>query len=151
MFKRRVLTDTILFALQATGRPVGDGYAPTDPYGWTDTPTAVGSQFIPYSVVLPMSVSEIKGPLLNADADLWVPYQITSFGSSRQQCEWIADDMRGVVAGLRHSSIVCDVGVVFKIAYVDLRAIGGVVRGGGDDPPVFGQTDTLSVLVSLEL
>ena len=83
------------------------------------------------------------------DFDMWIPYTVSGFGSTREQCEWIMDDSREAIEALEGRTV--EGRGRWKISYVDTKSIGGIVRGGPEDSPVFGQTDTFILFVSEEI
>lgn len=149
MIPRRELTNLALVTLKQLGIPVGDAETPTEQYGWTDTPRS-NADFIPYLILTPGGTSEFRGSLANPDADMWFPYQITGFGSTREQCEWVMDKAREHLEILEFRRIEADQST-YKISNVDIKNVGGIVRGGPDETKVFGQTDTVTIFVSEEI
>jgi hypothetical protein len=150
MLERRVLTNMVIEHVKTAGHPVGDSWAPTEDYGWSDTAKAPGSHFIPYVIITPGTTNRIDGSLAHPDSDAWFPYQVSGFGSTRDQCEWIMDAVREHVDLLKDHYIlgVINPDVRWKISYIDTIIVGGIVRGGPEDNPIFGQTDTFSLFMS---
>lgn len=149
MFERRLLTNKVLDALKDTGIVVGDAYAPDEPFGWSNTPESPGSSFIPYIVSVPGAISDLSGSLGRPDADMWIPYQVTGYGSTRDQCEWVMDNSRDLIKAITGDSLSTT--PAWKIVYVDTKLIGGILRGGPEDTPVFGETDTFIIFLSEEM
>jgi hypothetical protein len=150
MLERRLLTNAILEHLAFTGQPIGDAWVPTVPYGWSDTAKAPNSEFIPYVIVTPAGTSDISGSLAYPDSDVWFPYQVSGFGSTREQCEWIMDAVREGIDSIGGHTITgtTHADASWKISYVDTKTVGGIVRGGPEDQPIFGQTDTFTLFMS---
>jgi hypothetical protein len=150
MLSRGNLSQLVIDTLKLFGKPVGDATTPEDQYGWTGQPDSPGSMFIPYLIVTPGTVSDIKGPLADTHADAKIPYQITGFGVSRQQCEWMMDGVREQLDILADRTIECGDGR-YKIVTVEVTTIGGIARGNIGDYEVFGQSDILTLFLSKEL
>lgn len=152
MLERRVLTNLVLNAIKAAGHPVGDSWAPEGKFGWSDTATSPGSSFIPYVICTPAVTNRINGSFKYPDSDVWYVYQVSGYGSTREQCEWLMDDIRlqaELLVG-RYMDGAADPKKRWKIVYCDFQSFGAVVRGGLDESPVFGQTDSFSLFLSEE-
>jgi hypothetical protein len=142
----------VLTAYAASGHPVGDSWVPDEEYGWSDTATSPNSSFVPYLICTPVSTNKIDGSFQYPDSDTWYTYQVSGFGSTREQCEWLMDDVREQTSLLR-SRIVAGVAnpqTHWKVSHVDTTSVGGIVRGGQDESPIFGQTDTFTLFLSEE-
>ena len=141
MLSRRNLTTLVIETVAtATNYPVGDVTVPDPPFGWSETPGVVGTIFTPYSIVVPQTGSYSDGPFSNTQSDWRLPYSISSFGATRNQCEWISDLVRN---GLKHLMRTTFDGVedTYTIQNVKVDAIGGVMKTDTTEPHTFGQTD----------
>lgn len=149
-FSRGPLTAALLSALaDGTGKPVGDGMAPASGAGWTGEPNAPGSTFVPYTVLVTMTAASSSGPLGNPQADWQVPYSIQAFGTSREQCEWMADRARDVLGALRGQLLQLGPNS-YKVQQVRTESIGGISRIDTAEPPYWGQQDGISVWITKE-
>ncbi len=89
----RVVSLAVQAALVAgTGRSCGYGTAPVA----ADKPT--GNQ-APYSVLYPIGGTSSGPPFGDADGDGRMLYQVTSIGTTAEQCEWMADKVRTALLG----------------------------------------------------
>lgn len=150
MISRGPLTDLLLFTLAAgVGPVVGDGEVPTTAHGWSGDPNAPASVFRPYLVLMPMTAGGPDGPLGDTTADWQVPYQVQSYGVARNQCEWIADKARGLLAELRGALVALGTSS-YKVQQVRPTSIGGINRMDAFDPPYFGQADGIVVWLTKE-
>jgi hypothetical protein len=150
LLQRNILTGVVITAAEQAGPPIGDGEAPRGGVaGWQGQPNQDGTNFIPYSVITPMSVSAGTGPIADSQGDLIVPYAISSYGASRQQCEWMADAVRSAVGTMAQTDVTMYVGTPEeyqrRIQQVIEQQIGAVTRMPDTDPPYFGQTDVLAL------
>ena len=151
MISRRNLTDLILETVSGqTSLPVGDAHPPDAPYGWSGTPGEIGSTFTPYTIVTPQSGSISTGSLADTQADWRLPYSLSSFGTSREQCEWVCDLARSAFIVLKEEEFD-GVDGTYYIQTVRLETIGGIVKTESLEPPTFGQTDMITVWVTKEL
>ncbi len=94
-YSSRLLTDAIVAWLQGDGVTVGDG----------EKPAAAG---FPYAVVYAFFTTRPTGSIVGEDSDAEAVYRIHSVGSTRQQCQWLADKVNArmraaalTVAGLK--------------------------------------------------
>ena len=142
IYNRSTLTKAVLDLLAELGKPVGDGVFPNGG-GWTGSPNTPGSKFIPYVVVLPMAASQFSGPFDDDEGDKRQPYALTSYGTSRAQCELQADAVRRKIQELFRTSV--DLGTVYKVQQVVDTSVGGPTRVDVSDPPYWGQTDVLTI------
>lgn len=83
----RLVTDAILEMLNTTPVLIGDG-APPHGGGWVNT------RFTPYANLHHIAGGITDGPVTGPDDDAELIYQITAVGSTREQCEWVADVTR---------------------------------------------------------
>jgi hypothetical protein len=150
MLERRLITNLVLKTLEGSlEKPVGDTQAPTDPFGWTGQPDMPGSAFIPYLIVSPGATNDIKGPFADTRADIRLNYQLTGFGVSRDQCEWLMDKSREILDSLR-KTLVDGGDSMYKVTGVSVKTLGGVSHGSVNEYLVFGQTDVLEIFLSKE-
>lgn len=80
-------TTGVLAALAALAFPIGDGEKP-DAAGWQGTPGT--SVFVGYAVLYYVFGS-YDGPVADPEADGELTYQVSTFGSNREQAERLAD------------------------------------------------------------
>ena len=130
-----------------TGYPIGDAEAPAPPFGWSGTPGEIGSTFTPYSIVTPGSASNFSGPFSDSHADIQLPYTVSSFGTSREQCEWICDKAREAFISLK-DTVFDGIDSDYVILQVRTMTMGGIVRSANVEPATFGETDVFSVWAS---
>lgn len=148
MISRRNLTDLLVTTLATqTGYPVGDAHTPDPPYGWSGQPGDPGSTFSPYSIITPMTSSRASGPLSDTHSDWQLNYSVSSFGTSREQCEWISDKARSAFISLKNTNFD-GIDSQYRIQQIRTETLGGVIRSDSVEPPLFGQTDVFSVWVA---
>lgn len=152
--ERGVVTAVVITAAQTVGKPIGDGEAPRgNVAGWIGgAPNQEGTNFVPYSVINPMSAGGGSGPLADPQGDVIFPYAVTSYGVSRRQCEWMADAVRMALYGLTQSNITMFAGqeyqYVRRVQQVMDQQIGTVQRVTETEPPYFGQSDVVALWTS---
>lgn len=151
--QRRLFTQAVLTRAATAGKPVGDAEAPRGGVaGWQGPPNENGSNFVPYSVITPMNAAAGSGPLADPQADVILPYGVTSYGVSRNQCEWMADAVRAAIRGLRGNTVTMWSGAPEQydrlVQQVLVTQIGQVQRVTDTDPPYFGQSDIVSIWTS---
>lgn len=151
VLSRKNLTDQLITLLQGTGFPVGDAdspVVPTDPLvkhaGWNGDPNTQGSVYVPYVVLTPVTVTVTSGPISDPQADVRVPYQLTTFGVNRGQVEELADRARQALLPLAKQHLDLG-GVDHKVQQVEFPTVGGIARVDAADPPTFGEVDTVTV------
>ncbi len=149
MFSRKNLTNLLITTLaDATNWAVGDAHTPEPgTYGWSGTPGGINSTFIPYNILTPMSAGRADGPLSDTHADWQIPYTISSFGTSREQCEWLADLARSAFIVLKRETFD-GVDGDYTIQQVRVESIGGIQRSDSVEPPTFGQSDMIAVWIT---
>ena len=123
----RLLTDDILTVIAAaTTKQIGDGAAPS------------GSTF-PYAVLSPLPSPTHDGDLFTPDRDRSWVYQFTSVGATREQTQWMADEIQTAVEGS-----------TFAPAGLTVMGVENVSRGGverdDDAALVTGPGDTAPLL-----
>jgi len=152
MIYRGVLTDLLIDTLDgAVGKPIGDGQAPVAG-GWQGEPNQAGTNFTPY-LVLTAGVGNNQspaGPLSDTSADWLLSYNLSAFGISRQQCEWIADRGRDSLGVLKNTVQQLGPSASFDhtIQKISTAAIGSIQRVDVTNPPYWGQVDQLTVWVT---
>lgn len=73
-----------------TGRPMGEARVP--PGGTDEAPDVTEAPELPYSIVYALPGGSYGGPgLVDPQADIEWPYQVTSVGADRTQAEWMRD------------------------------------------------------------
>lgn len=82
-------TQALLDALSVLPIPIGDAEAPR-----LGDHSEIGT---PYLVLYPLVGGLMDGPLSDTQADVTLPYQITSVGSTRQQAQVIIDAARAIM------------------------------------------------------
>jgi hypothetical protein len=145
MIARRLLTQHVMDVLEATTHPIGLALNPPGS-GWQGQPSAAGSEFIPYGVVVPGPASISEGPLTEPQVDWRLTYVITSYSVDPRACEWMADAFRQAMAGMQRS--VVDLETEYRIQQVWVNALGAVTRYELTEPPYFGQTDSFTIWLS---
>lgn len=136
--KRREFTEAVKDTIAtATGKPIGKAEAP-DGGGWQGEVN--DSDFVPYTVITPMSSPQGEGPLGDPQADVQLIYAMTSFGVSSDQCEWMADLARGAASEMKKDTVAITDESDRLIRMVWITEYGGVERGG-EEPPYYAQTD----------
>ena len=151
--QRSAITLAVLTAAGATGKPIGDAEMPRGGIaGWQGQPNQDQTNFVPYTVITPLPVPQGNGPVSDTEADLVIPYAVTSYGASRIQCEWMADSVRQAIGTLTHQVVVMWQGTSAqynrKVQYVYDQTIGAVQRVSDTDPAYYGQSDVLALWTS---
>lgn len=142
--RRKFTTAVVTHVRTTTEKPCGDAEAP-DGGGWQGE---VGdSNFIPYTVITPMDSEQGDGPSSDPQVDVVWNYAITSFGVSRDQCEWISDLAKQGVLSMKRQTIELRTGLSCKVLTTNISSYGGVDRGG-QEPPWYAQTDVVSISVT---
>jgi len=148
---RGPLTDVLIETLESVGKPIGDADAPKDG-GWQGEPNTTGTNFTPYSTLLPGTGANPSGPLSDTSADWQFNYNLSSFGVSRTQCEWMADRARDSLSVLKNTKQVLGPGNLIEsthtIQKVSFTTIGSIQRVDMTNPPYWGQVDQFTVWVT---
>lgn len=146
---RGPLTDALLTAMASVGKPVGDAQAPDDG-GWQGEPNASGTNFVPYTVLTSGIAGSPTGPLADPSADWQFGYNLSSFGVSRQQCEWMSDRSRNTLQTLRNTVLVLgpNASDKYTIQKLSVSIMGAVQRVDATNPPYWGQVDQFTVWVT---
>lgn len=123
----RVLTDEILTVVAAaTGKQLGDGTAPASPV-------------FPYAVLYPLPSPDHDGDLGTPDRDRGWLYQVTSVGATREQTQWMADEVETAMDGETFSPS----GITVMDVENDTR---GAVTRDDDTGVITGPGDTAAFL-----
>ena len=123
----RVLTDNIISVVAAaTGKQLGDGTAPATPV-------------FPYAVLYPLPSPDHAGDLGTPDRDRGWLYQTTSVGATREQTQWMADEIQTAMEG----ETFAPAGITVMDVENDTR---GAVTRDDDTGVVTGPGDTASFL-----
>lgn len=133
-------TDAILAALRATfgdRAEVGDAEAPDG------TGRQGDGSFAKYAVVYALSGGNTMGTLATPDADAWLPYQVTCVGGSRQQAEWVRDEVVARLVGTYTLEVEQR-----RIPRVRLDSTGGATRDDDQTPPVWWAAPRFAVLTT---
>ena len=146
---RRPLTALVLTQIANAGQPVGDSVSPAAG-GWQGSPNADGSNFVPYVVVMPGPASVSSGPIADTQADWQLAYTLTSFGVSREQCEWMADKARDAAVTFAREVVMLN-GDSYAVQQARATVIGPVQRVDATEPSFYGQTDSVTLWISKEL
>lgn len=152
--QRRTFTDAVLGTLVgALDKPVGDAEVPRGGVsGWQGEPNQDGSNFIPYVVLTPMTAGAGTGPIGDPQGDVVLPYSLTSYGVSREQCEWMADAARQAVSTLGGVDVVQWSGTsqqyTRRIQQVVDSQIGQVQPINLTEPAYYAQSDIVALWTS---
>lgn len=151
--ERRVLTEAVLTAAATVDKPIGDAEVPRDGVaGWQGEPNSSGTNFVPYAVVTPLQVGQGTGPLADSQGDVVVPYAISAYGVSREQCEWIADRVRAALHTLVKTDVVMWSGTSNqysrRIQMVLEQQVGQVQRVDQTDPAYYSESDVVALMTS---
>ena len=123
----RVLTDEILTVVAAaTGKQLGDGTAPATPV-------------FPYAVLYPLPSPTHDGDLASPDRDRGWLYQTTSVGATREQTQWMADEIETAM----EDETFAPAGITVMDVEIGTR---GVVTRDDDTTLVTGPGDTAQFL-----
>jgi hypothetical protein len=151
VFERYPISTATLAALNSAGFPAALAEKPGDG-GWRGAPASDGSNFHPYTVLVPATVSTQIAPDLGYGQDHWrVPYLVNIYAVRGDQCELLSDRCRVALAGMVDSTITAtQAGLVYAVMKVSFTSVGAVTRVDQTDPPFYTQTDTIEVWVSKE-
>lgn len=146
--KRGLLTDILLTTMASgTAKPVGDTVIPPGG-GWAGHPNA--SNWMPYTILSPLSATRSSGPLAHSQSEWQMPYAITAYGIRRDQCELMADNARVSLETLVHT--VLNLSDHYKVQQIQTVVIG--MCGPPDfstDPPIWKQNDQVTIWLTKEL
>lgn len=145
---RSPLTAAVLAVLAGSGQVVGDGELPDA--NWIGQPELPGSIFEPFAVLSELAADHSEGPIGASQGDWRMPYMIEYFGVRRDQVDWIADRLRGALAGMRFSKL--NLGVdMYKVQLVRADNIGTPQQIPVTYPPFWHQQDSVTIWVGKEV
>ena len=135
----RTHTDAIVDRLVADGSfKVFDGGGPDlndtaggTGWGWQGGGPGLGA-FKKYAIVYPLAGGVFDGPLGCPDDDASLTWQVTCVGVTRDQCEWVADKVNGILIG----QPIVVAGRHISRVWADMAG-GGARRDDEVQPPVF--------------
>lgn len=146
---RAALTEYIIGVLSEV-LLVGDAEAPLEG-GWDDDPNHPDSSYSPYVVLMPLNVSNMKGPVGDPHADYHVPYSLNYFGISRSQVDQYADMCREHLLTQERARVVSLSGQRWSVQQIEPSSIGGVGRTDATEPSTFSQSDVITVWLSRDI
>lgn len=137
------VTDAILALARSTDIAVGDGVKErgAEAAGWQGVPGQ--SSFVGYAVLHSIEGGRTYGPIAEPNNDADQLYQVTGVGSTRQQAEQVADDLREALEGQYPQ--IADAREVMLIT-VDF--LGGARRDDTVSPAVWITTDRFRVMTT---
>lgn len=116
-------TDAVIAALETAGLTVGDAEAQ--------------GLSAPYVVVYSIPGGRIYGTLENPHEDGNIVYQVTCVGMTREQTDWLVDEVMVLLDGLTVTGR--------SIKFVDVDGFPGVRPDNDVSPPVFYATPRFTV------
>ena len=131
----RLLTNALIEELENIGVAVGDGEQP-DGVGWAGAPDQ--SVFTPWCVVHPLLGGWVDGTLGEPHADPQILYQISCYGATREQAQWVVDLIHPAALALRPADV--------KVIHADVDMLGGARRDDTAPPPVVRQSSSSRLL-----
>lgn len=151
--QRRTFTDAVLAAARTQDKPIGDAEMPRGGVaGWQGEPNQDGTNFVPYAVITPLTAPAGTGPLADSQGDVVLQYNVTSYGVSREQCEWLADNVRAAIATLARQDVTQWSGTSDeyqrRIQQVVDQQIGQVSRIDQTDPAYYAESDVVALWTS---
>jgi hypothetical protein len=145
-YSGRLLTDAVLAACRVIGAfPVGDNSAPADG-GWAGGVPNVG-EFKAYAVVSSQGALASASPIGADRCDWDTTWLAGSYGGSREQCEWVADEIRKPFCDLIGTTHDLG-GVTWKIMGTVFKNLGAVERIDTTDPPYWQVRDTVGLRIT---
>ena len=139
MIDTGALTDGVLQTLaEASGQLLGDGYKP-EKAGWLDGQPNVGV-FAPYGVLFFQGGAPRDATLRFEELVRgWsVNFDLSYFGGSRKQCDWVATQFRDKYGVLMRKKFGD-----YTVMGASLRTIGVMERRDDIDPPLWYVTDRI--------
>jgi hypothetical protein len=135
------LTVEVLAVLgQKSGQLVGDGVAPHGG-GWLSGQPNV-SAFVPYGVVI-FTGAQLPDPAwaYSEQVRAWeTSWRVSSYGGSREQCDWVAALLRDAVGGCINQRFDS-----YKVSMAQWRSLGAMTRDDSIDPPMWSVSDTFTL------
>lgn len=151
-FPRSDLTTAFMDWLGKDDFLVGDAVSPVGA-GWDANPNKSGSNYHPYVVVTPMTVSNPTGSIAESNSYVTVPYSLTFYGVSRKQLEWMSDRCREIAVNFvrEHYTLKgLDQTNSWKVMQAQLGSLGGISRSDNVEPSLYTQTDVINIYISKE-
>lgn len=146
---RQPLTMLVQSNLATTsGFPCGIGSIPSGG-GWQGQPNTSGTNFKPFTIIIPQSTGTSTGPLTDTQADWHMPYSVQSFGITAAQSEHMADQARLALQIVKHTVLSLGDGN-YQVQQVRVDQIGSLQRVDTTDPPFWGQNDLLNLWLAKE-
>lgn len=151
--QRGVLTDLLLEFLESvmvqdeTQIVVCDGLAQPG-VGWPGDP-GEGS-FVPYTVLKtgPANTIAAEPTTLGGQHGTWLcGYLLSSYGSSRQQCDWCADTTRAAVLRFDQDEPL-DLGEQWSIESITFNQLGPVDQNQAITPALWSATDQVFLRIN---
>lgn len=125
----RLLTDQVITAVATAGFDVGDA-------------EALDTFDLPYSVVYPLFVAELDGPMNDTTADGWWEYQVTAVGQTREQAEGLAEAIEPLILATTFTVSGYVLGPVVRSDTIPVE------RDDDVQPPLFYQTKMYRIWVT---
>ena len=145
---RSPLTAAVLAVLRGTDQVVADGVLPAA--NWIGQPNLPGSTFQPFAVLSELNADHAEGPIGASQGDWRMPYMVEYFGIRRDQVSWLADRLRGALAGMRSTKLALGVSS-YKVQLVRPDAIGAPTQIDVTYPPFWHQQDSVTVWIGKEI
>lgn len=144
---RGVVTSYLLATLGANSFLVGDIEAP-ESAGWQTEMSSAGSEFVPYSTLMPQTSSRPSGSFGDPSSEWTLPYTLNTYGVNRRQVEDLADDQRALLLLIKKIDLTMRDNVVWRLTTIDCPAMGGVAYTNAVTPTAFSETDSFTVTLS---
>ena len=127
----------------------------TEKLGWQGDPSAPGSEFKPYAIIIPQSLVRPANSGMDFDVSDWdVPYLVTVFGVSVEQVEDVCDDIRqlsGPMYKADRKTFEVDGGAIWTTHRISNTNIGGVGWNNQVSPAMYSETDIYTISISRSL
>jgi hypothetical protein len=137
------MTTMLAQRLSQSGVVVGDGVAPAA-VGWSAGTPNIAS-FVGYSVFSFNGASPTNPDIFKAEPEWQTNWMLRHYGGSRQQVDWVADQVRASVVGVLKETFGTE---PFKVIGVIWSQLGGVSRNDQVDPPYWQAQDVFALLAS---
>jgi hypothetical protein len=145
---RSSLTELVLTTLRTSGLVIGDGEVPDA--NWIGQPGLPESEYEAFAVVSELTADHSEGPIGASQGDWRMPYMLEYFGISRSQVSWLADTLRGVLLGLRFTTLAMGTSS-YKVQLVRPDAIGAPQQITVTYPPFWHQQDNVTVWIGKQV